>query len=414
VTVPKAALEVYAFNVRFGDAILVRVPDKDRNGTKTTLRHILIDVGNAPSVARDPESPPEPGQTGGNDAVLTPAVDAILGVLNGAPLDLYVMTHEHMDHVQGLPYAEKNGPAGRSLRAILKPRHVWMTASAEGTAYYDRHPQAKKELDRARAAYAAIADHLASAVAEEKVGLGPILANNNPASTGSCVEWLRALAPDGATPAYLHREVSKADLATLHPFEEAIFEIWAPEEDTSAYYGKITPMALGDGASAAQPAAAPEPRVVPPPGVDTEAFLRLVDLRRRGIQENLLTIDKAANNSSIVFCLEWRGWRLLFAGDAEQKSWQMMKAKGVLKPVHFLKVSHHGSVNGTPDPEILDLVLPPVRPDKKKRTAIVSTWDHTYGGIPHAPTDDLIKSRCNTFLSTLAQRDKPFVVAKLS
>jgi hypothetical protein len=43
---------------------------------------------------------------------------------------------------------------------------------------------------------------------------------------------------------------------------------------------------------------------------------------------------------------------------------------------------------------------------------MVSTWDHTYGGIPHASTDDLIKSRCNTFMSTLAQRDKPFVVAK--
>ncbi len=411
---PKAALEVYAFNVRFGDAILVRVPDKDRNGTKTTLRHILIDVGNAPSGAQDPDSPPQPGQAGGDDTALTPAVEAILGVLNGAPLDLYVMTHEHMDHVQGLPYAEKHGPAGRDLRAILKPRHVWMTASAEGAAYYARHPQAKKELDRARAAYAAIAEHLAGATAAERVGLGAILANNNPSSTSSCVEWLKALAPDGAKPAYLHREVPKADLAKLHPFEEATFEIWAPEEDTSAYYRRITPMALGDNASAAQPAAAPEPRVVPPPGVDTDAFLHLVDLRRRGIQENLLTIDKAANNSSIVFCLAWRGWRLLFAGDAEQKSWQMMKAKGVLKPVHVLKVSHHGSVNGTPDPEILDLVLPVVRPDKKKRTAIVSTWDHTYGGIPHAPTDDLIKSRCNTFLSTLAQRDKPFVVAKFS
>jgi len=412
--VAKAALEVYAFNVRFGDAILVRVPDKDRVGTKTTTRHILIDVGNAPTVARDPDSPPQPGQLGGDDAVLTPAVDAILGVLNGAPLDLYVMTHEHMDHVQGLPYAEKNGPAGRSLRAILKPKHVWMTASAEGQAYYDRHPQAKKELAGARAAYAAIAGHLATAAAEERVGLGAILANNNPASTSSCVDWLKALAPDGSAPAYIHREVPKAALAKLHPFEEATFEIWAPEEDTSDYYGRIAPMALGEVGPAAQPAAAPEPRVVPPPGVDTEAFLSLVDLRRRGIQENLLTIDKAANNSSIVFCMEWRGWRLLFPGDAEQKSWQVMKAKGVLKPVHFLKVSHHGSINGTPDPEILDLVLPPVRLDKKKRTAIVSTWDHTYGGIPHPPTDDLIKSRCSTFLSTLDQRDKPFVVAKFS
>jgi hypothetical protein len=150
---------------------------------------------------------------------------------------------------------------------------------------------------------------------------------------------------------------------------------------------------------------------VPPPGVDAEAFLNLVDLRRRGLAENLLAIDKAANDTSLVFCLEWRGWRLLFSGDAEEKSWATMRAKGVLKPVHFLKVSHHGSHNGTPDEDTLDLVLPRVAPDDRRRTALVSTWDRTYGGIPHPPTDALIQARCKTFLSTLAKREKPYVKA---
>lgn len=39
-------LRVRAYNVRFGDAILVSVPDKTSAGAKKT-RHILIDVGNA-------------------------------------------------------------------------------------------------------------------------------------------------------------------------------------------------------------------------------------------------------------------------------------------------------------------------------------------------------------------------------
>ena len=33
-----------------------------------------------------------------------------------------------------------------------------------------------------------------------------------------------------------------------------------------------------------------------------------------GVFTNALTIDKAKNNTSLVFMLEWRGWRLLFPG----------------------------------------------------------------------------------------------------
>jgi hypothetical protein len=38
------ALRVRVYNVRFGDAILVSVPDKAPGGSPE-LRHILIDVG---------------------------------------------------------------------------------------------------------------------------------------------------------------------------------------------------------------------------------------------------------------------------------------------------------------------------------------------------------------------------------
>jgi hypothetical protein len=42
----------------------------------------------------------------------------------------------------------------------------------------------------------------------------------------------------------------------------------------------------------------------PPPGVDVGAFYNLVRSRQGGFIDNILAIDKAENNSSIVFCLK--------------------------------------------------------------------------------------------------------------
>jgi hypothetical protein len=130
-------------------------------------------------------------------------------------------------------------------------------------------------------------------------------------------------------------------------------------------------------------------RPLPPPGVDAGAFYDLVALRERGFSDNLLAIDRAANDTSVVFCLTWRGVRLLFAGDAELRSWRMMADHGVLSPVDFLKVSHHGSHNGTPEESVLDQFLPA----GGKRRAVISTWLDTYSGIPHEPTNDKLRSR---------------------
>jgi hypothetical protein len=140
------------------------------------------------------------------------------------------------------------------------------------------------------------------------------------------------------------------------------------------------------------------PRLTPPAGVDAGAFFDLVESRRHGYGENLLSIDKAANNTSVVFCLEWHGWRLLFPGDAEEKSWAIMEKNGRLDaPIDFLKIGHHGSHNGTPSPEILDKLLPI---DGRPRFAAVCTCADVYGdteatAVPHEAT-----------LAELARRSK--------
>lgn len=397
-------LTVRMYNVHFGDAILITVPDRNPSSGRVTTRRILIDVGNAPKVAGTGE--------GGSDEVFERVVGSILDELGGRPLDLYVMTHEHLDHVQGLFYASSKLPA-LDLANRLKLKHVWLTASADPDYYSDgKHPEAKKQKLAFDQMYAGIAAHLSARPASFGHGVMEMLANNDPSRTTPCVDFLRTLNP--AKTSYISRGVK---LRGKHLFREAKFDIWAPEEDTSAYYGRFQPVDTGaaplGAASSSGGRAARKLRKVPqvdprpPQGVDVGAFLQLVQARRSGIADNLLTIDKAANNTSIVFALEWRGWRLLFAGDAEARSWKTMAREQVLKPVHFLKVSHHGSHNGTPADEIFDAILPAVAPDALPRRAAISTWNDTYSGIPHTPTNARLASRA-ALQSTLDHQDDLF------
>ncbi len=376
-------LKVRVYNVRFGDAVLVTVPDRTSAGNSIT-RRILIDLGNAPLVA---------SRIGGDDTVFQPVIDDILDQLGGKQLDLYVLTHEHLDHAQGLLHADRKlFPAGE-FRKKFKVRNVWLTPSAE-PGYYDMpgHEKAKKQFNLAAAQYQAISSYLTTTAAELMPAFQSLMANNNPQSTKACVEYIRSLNPKRTH--YVHRGMN---LKGKHGFRDVKFSIWAPEEDTSEYYGRFQPLGLLEAPAAGAAAAEPPS---PPAGVDLGAFLNLVESRTLGIADNLLTIDAAANNTSIVFLLEWRGWKLLFAGDAEIRSWKTMNREGVLSPVHFLKVSHHGSHNGTPDGDLFEALLPKTPNDNRKRRAAVSTWTETYGGIPHTPTDDRLKSRAE-LLSTL-------------
>ncbi len=358
-------LRVRAYNVRFGDAILITVPDRDAAG-QTTTRHILIDVGNAT------------GTAGGVNTVFEPVVADILAVLNGHPLDLYIMTHEHMDHVQGLLWAADKVYTRATLAAQLRPHDAWFTASAEPN-YYASHPNAKKKLDDARALLEDIRVYASAAPAAEIERVLGLLAINDAGSTSKCVAYLRELAAPGHT-WYVHRET---DLMGKHPFQEAQFELWAPEENTAIYYGRQPRLALGmtPGATARH-----KPTLTvstPPPGVDAGAFYDLMAVRQSSYLDNLLAIDKAANDTSVVFCLSWRGWRLLFPGDAEHLSWNIMAKHNKIKAVNLLKVSHHGSANGTPGPDVLSKLW---SDDVVPHLAIVSTFPGTYAGVPDNET----------------------------
>lgn len=370
-------LRVRVYDVRFGDAVLVSVPEAQRT------RHLLIDVGNVLS------------GRGGDDAVFEAVVRDVVK-RTGGRVDLYVMTHEHLDHVQGLLHADQRVYGGK-LREHLRIDHAWLTASAH-PEYYDTHPDARRKKSLLLEAYDRVAKHLGAAPGP----FAALLATNNPRSTAPCVEFLRGFAEHTH---YVHRG---ADVGGKHPFEEARFEIWAPEEDTSEYYSTLMPSALGltAGSDGRLTRTAPP---LPPPGVDVGAFHDLVESRARGWTDNLLAIDRAANDTSVVLLLEWRGWRLLFAGDAELRSWRRMQREGVLQgPVHFLKVSHHGSHNGTPDEEMLRQLFAPGTGPKTTRRAVISTCRDTYSGIPHDPTNAKLRKLAR-LRSTTDEPARPWI-----
>jgi beta-lactamase superfamily II metal-dependent hydrolase len=134
--------------------------------------------------------------------------------------------------------------------------------------------------------------------------------------------------------------------------------------------------------------------------VEQDAFDALVEFSRSGLGDAMLAIDRAANNTSVVFSIEWRGWRLLFSGDAELRSWRTMERKRQLRPVHFVKVGHHASHNGTPSEDVLERILPIRRTDSRKRTALVSTCEHTYNGVPDHDTLARLERRVDALVQT--------------
>ena len=154
-------LVVRLYNVRFGDAVLVMIPEK--SGGHDVVRTILFDFGNALS------------EEGGVDAVFEPVIDDLKTTLGGKKLDLFVMTHEHLDHVQGFFYAKEK------LKKSIKARQVWLTGSADPT-YYDDHPEAKKELKAAYAAYRAAKVRL-NALPEVSFFTSVLMANNDVRTT---------------------------------------------------------------------------------------------------------------------------------------------------------------------------------------------------------------------------------------
>jgi len=365
-------IRVRAYNVRFGDCILLSVDD---NGKK---RHALFDFGNAP------------GKFGTNEGFEQIAKD--VRSATGGTLDLLVMTHEHLDHMEGF-YDQ------RKIFDQMKVRRVWMSIPS-APDYYQNHPDSKKAM----AAMQKMLAHCATTYRQRFRELGAarpqfeaLLLNN--LSNLERVDYVRKLAEKKRV-YYLHRGAATTG---KHDFQSVKFKILAPEKEMSLYYKKA--QQLAEGALGFQRAMAPRARrLVAPQHISQTEFERLRASLQAGEMEALHHIDKAQNNTSLVVLIKAAGKKLLFPGDAEVESWAMMREKKQLGPVDFLKVAHHGSWNGTPEFEgksVLETLFP--ASNGKRGVALVSTKSDVYGDVhpvPDEKTLQLLRKRCQKVVIT--------------
>jgi hypothetical protein len=377
-----ATFQIRGYVVGFGDCILLRLPD----GGQT--RHALIDFGRAPNDPTSIERFPDIAQD-------------IERQCNGH-LDLIIVTHEHLDHLEGF-YRE------REVFNRMKVDRVWMSLPSH-PEYYTKYPTAKLQKK--------LRDDLAGFAGDARrngLTLHPAfqsLLENNLANTDR-INYLRKL---GEKPvAYMARGLAKEAAGT---FKNIKIEVLAPEPDVSIYYSASgrekaltaalaaiggTPQRVrtGEGMAWDFPSV-PRAANTDLGGISVNDFERL----RRAVREDGVTaarfIDRAQNNTSLCVLIEAGGKRLLLPGDAELESWDVMKQKcrSQLKPVDFLKVSHHGSHNGAPL-ELLDSLLPIDR--KAEAQVLVSTKRNVYGTKNPVPDSSLLaelERRCRNLVTT--------------
>ena len=396
-------LLIRTYSVGFGDCIYVRIPDQD------AFFHMLIDCGTS----------------GRAEPILENVLENVRSMLpevNGRRrLDLLVATHPHADHIKGFNPDWFEG---------IGIRHVWLSAFMK-----EDHPQAKgahalqKLTDRAVRSFQARRLRVGH-------GLDTVLANS--LCNASALEALRETLPgtSGIEPLYVSRDIadpSKERLSAekrdehrlqfeegtscLRDFREAgtCLRVLAPEWDIDGYYlGKRWSdyrsllRAYPDVPSEVLEEGATEP--APPPMNISKRRFRL--LRSRILYSALAfarTDKELKNNTSVVLLLEWCGRRLLFTGDAEWKGREVEKGyrngcwdvmlhvsevkEALTQPIDFLKVGHHGSVNGTPfidEDEAEQPFLDAILPEGGEAHVVVSTLAGEHGEKKEVPYQKLM------------------------
>ena len=126
----------------------------------------------------------------------------------------------------------------------------------------------------------------------------------------------------------------------------------------------------------------------------------------RGDAENLaFDVDNALNGTSLVLLIEIGNHSLLFPGDAQWGTWDVIlntpEWQSSLKRISFLKVGHHGSHNATPVGFVEGGYL-------HDATAMVSVADtvNTSEGWKAIPKTELLEALEKAGVTRLVRSDK--------
>ncbi|MBI5258899.1 MAG: hypothetical protein HY855_20510 [Burkholderiales bacterium] len=349
-------IKVRMYNVGFGDAFLVKIPEGGGE------RRILFDCGSI-------EASPAGGAMGGIvRRIIADATDA-----DGVPrIDVVVATHRHKDHVAG--FADPAW-AGVQVREVWLP---WTEHPSDAEARRIREVQSKLALGLNQAL--AAAPVAVGAEAQRQFDLSrDVVANALMLSNDAAMRTLHS----GFAGTPLRRFFPEQDaqhlpvrLVQTPALPGVKVHVMGPSRDPRVIRDMDPPK--GQGYLRARAAA---PRVEDGNVVTIRPFApeflaeggavpwqlsaaELDLIHQAGAMDELavaVALDKAVNGTSLVLLLDVAGTLLLFPGDAQWGTWMNIlddaQWSDLLRRVAFYKIGHHGSHNATP-PNFVRTLMP--------------------------------------------------------
>jgi Predicted hydrolase (metallo-beta-lactamase superfamily) len=391
----KRTITIGMYNVGFGDAFLVRIPDGAGE------RRILFDCGMHMG---------GPGPTPISEVAKRIVADV---TDNGkARIDVVVGTHRHADHVSGfqqtiwskvavsevwLPWSEDPNDAhaqkileSQSKRSLALMKHI--------TA------RARKDKDfRAAAAKSGLME-----IAENNLRNAPAMKTLHEGFAGGTAKRFFLPSNNNERPRSFTTDVlpgvkvhvlgpSKDDavIANLVKEEEKLFRI-SQSESSDTGEPPFKPRWVKPTAEINTDPALEQLRL------DAKTLKNIEDIGDGSELAAAASTDNQINNTSLMLLFEIGNAVLLFPGDAQWGTWQAAlndpEWQPLLKKVTFLKVGHHGSENATPKTFVAKYL-------GDKYLALVSTIQTKMWA--HVPKPTLITRVAGPKADRLARSDKP-------
>jgi beta-lactamase superfamily II metal-dependent hydrolase len=336
------------YNVGFGDAFLVLIPDGQRQC------RVLFDCG---SIEASKDMPMK--------GIVSQIIEDVTDEDGVARIDVVVATHRHKDHVSGF--------ADVAWKAV-EVKEVWLPWTEHPTdaeARRIREMQSRLALSlNASLATAASIDGSAKLLGVAR----DIAANALMLSNDAAMKTLHSGFAGKPKRRFLPLKGIRSRLIEPGVLPGVKVHVMGPSRDPEVIRDMDPPKgesylrlrsALAGASSSPPPPFAPEFRLESSVGEWVFPPWEKDEVARAGSLSELavaVVLDKAVNGTSLMLMIEVGGSLLLFPGDAQWGTWANVLGddewREMLQRVNFYKIGHHGSHNATPRKFVSDLMPP--------------------------------------------------------